>query len=157
MGGIMKYRRIAGIILLLLVLIPAVGCKSVCREDFEVSGDAAYITWRMDHFPSYFLLAWVIADHVVSGMKVVDEDQGLRGLKVVIFTFTGELEDRYGNKWTDIWTRVVVPVKDWRKYSPEVRGDTYQVKNRMLYGWVAGGFPHSAGLLKELGGQQTKE
>jgi hypothetical protein len=153
MGGVMKYRRVAGIILLLLVMVSAAGCKSISREDFEVSGDAACITWSMDYFPSYFLLAWVIADHVVSGMKVVEKDQNLRGLKVVIFTFTGELEDKYGNKWNDIWTRVVVPVKDWQKYSKEITHDTYRVRNRLLYDWIADGFPHSAGLRKELSGK----
>lgn len=153
----MKHSRIAGIILLLLVLVLTAGCESISREDFEISGDTAYITWHVDHFPSDFLLAWVIADHVVSGMKVVDEDQDLKGIKVVIFTVTGELEDKYGNKWTDIWTRVAIPVEEWRKYSLEIRTDTYQVKKRMLYGWVVERFPHSAALRKEFGGQPARE
>jgi hypothetical protein len=149
----MKYRCHAGITLLLLVLVLAAGCRGVSREDFEISGDVAYVNRRIDHFPSYFLLAWEIAAHVVSGMQVVEEHQDLKGLKVVVFTYSGEMEDKYGNKWNDIWTRVAVPIQVWLKYSNEIRSDTCQVKNRMLYGWIAEGFPHSAGLRKELSGQ----
>lgn len=138
----MKYLLLLFILLLLLgiCLVPDFG--AVTREDVEVYEQTAYIDKRIEYFPTYFVLTWCIADHVASGMKVVETHPELRSLEHVVFNYSGEIEDRYGNKRDDTWTRVVVPVGEWIKYSKDLRESAYQVRNRMLRNWIVEDFPN---------------
>ncbi len=143
----MRHSRLGIKLALLFALAFVLGCRDVTRNDFEVSEDTAYITKDMGQFTSYSNLAKEIAEHLVASMRVVQGNPDLKGIKEILFTYTGEFEDKYGNKTNDIWTRVVVPVNEWFKYSGEIREDAGEVKTRMLLHWIADGFPMTSGLL----------
>ena len=153
----MRYIRLGITLALLFALAFVLGCRDVSRNDFEVSEDTAYINKDMGQFSSYSSLAKEIAEHLVASMRVLENDPGLKEAEEALFTYTGEFADRYGNKTNDIWTRVIVPVREWFKYSEEIRGDAEEVKTRMLFNWTADGFPMSADLLKELKGKDDTE
>ncbi|MCB2188808.1 MAG: hypothetical protein KQJ78_20505 [Deltaproteobacteria bacterium] len=146
----MRYVIGVGIILLLTGLVLFVGCEDVIRDDFKVYGDVAYVDKRFDDYDSTYILSWQIARHLVAAMKVLQENPDLRALHTVVFTYNGEMEDKYGNKRIDTWTRVSVPVVEWFKYSEEVRHDTHEIRKRVLADWIVEGFPYSAALQKQL-------
>lgn len=146
----MRYAIGVGIILLLTGLALYAGCEDVSRKDFKVYDDVAYVEKHLDDYDSTYILSWQIARHLVAAMKVVEENPDLRALHTVVFTYNGEMEDKYGNKWDDTWTRVSVPVEEWFKYSKEVRDDSFEVRKRVLADWVVERFPYSEALRKQL-------
>lgn len=146
----MRYAIGIGIILLLTGLAIYAGCEDVSRDDFKVYDDVAYVEEHLDDYDSTYILSWQIARHLVAAMKVVQENPDLRALDTVVFTYNGEMEDRYGNKRIDTWTRVSVPVEEWFKYTEEVRDDSFEVRKRVLSEWIVEGFPYSEGLVKIL-------
>lgn len=146
----MRYAIGVGIILLLTGLVLYAGCEDVSRDDFKVYDDVAYVEKRLDDYDSTYILSWQITRHLVAAMKVVEETPDLRALHTVVFTYNGEMEDKYGNKRIDTWTRVSVPVEEWFKYTKEVRDDSFEVRKRMLAEWIVEGFPYSKRLLREL-------
>lgn len=146
----MRYAIGVGIILLLTGLILHAGREDVSRDDFKVYDDVAYVEKHLDDYDSTFILSWQIARHLVAAMKVVEENPDLRALQTVVFTYNGEMEDKYGNKRIDTWTRVSVPVEEWFKYTEEVRDDSIEVRKRMMAEWIVEGFPYSEGLVRAL-------
>ena len=146
----MRYAIGIGIILLLTGLVLFAGAEDVSRDDFKVYDDVVYVEKHLDDYDSTFILSWQIARHLVAAMKVVEEDPDLRALHTVVFTYNGEMEDKYGNKRIDTWTRVSVPVEEWFRYTEDVRDDSFEVRKRMLAEWIVEGFPYSEGLEREL-------
>jgi hypothetical protein len=146
----MRYAIGIGIILLLAGLILYAGGENVAPDDFKVYDDVAYVEKHLDDYDSTYILSWQIARHLVAAMKVVQENPDLRALQTVVFTYNGEMEDKYGNKRIDTWTRVSVPVEEWFKYTEEVRDDSSEVRKRVLAEWIVEGFPHSEALVREI-------
>lgn len=146
----MRYAIGIGIILLLTGLVLFAGSEDVSHDDFKVYDDVAYVEKHLDDYDSTYILSWQIARHLVAAMKVVQENPDLRALQTVVFTYNGEMEDKYGNKRIDTWTRVSVPVEEWFKYTEEVRDDSFEVRKRMLAEWIVEGFPYSEALVREL-------
>ncbi len=146
----MQYSRLCITLALLFALAFVLGCRDVSRKDFEVSEDTAFINKDMGQFSSYSNLAKDIAEHLIASMRIFEDNPDLKETEEILFTYTGEFEDKYGNKTNDIWTRVVLPVKEWFKYSEGIRESAKEVQARMLPHWIAEGFPMSVDLLKEL-------
>lgn len=151
MGVLMPFNRLVSMLAVLLVITVAAGCgSSVSKEDFEIKGNAAHITKHFDKFNAFVTLARDISQHVIEGMEVVEGNPDLRAAKIIVFTYTGELHDKYGNKSNGIWTRVVVPSAEWFKYTKETRDDWIYVQKHILPPWVIVGLPLSEGLVKEM-------
>lgn len=146
----MRHGRSFETTLLLSALILVTGCERVSHEDFKVYGDVAYIDKRITDYDSTYLLSWQIVRHLVAAMKVIEESPDPRALHTVVFTYNGEMEDKYGNWRVDTWTRVSVPMEEWFKYTEEVRRDTHEVRKRMLAEWIVEGFPYSEALVRKL-------
>jgi hypothetical protein len=146
----MRYAIGIGIILLLAGLILYAGGENVSQDDFKVYDDVAYVEKHLDDYDSTYILSWQIARHLVAAMKVVEENPDLRALQTVVFTYNGEMEDKYGNKRIDTWTRVSVPVEEWFKYTEEVRDDSFEVRKRVLAEWIVEEYPYSEGLAEKL-------
>ncbi|KMY67722.1 hypothetical protein AAU61_07470 [Desulfocarbo indianensis] len=145
----MRYAIGIGIILLLAGLILHAGGENVSQDDFKVYDDVAYVEKHLNDYDSTYILSWQIARHLVAAMKVVEENPDLRALHTVIFTYNGEMEDKYGNKRMDTRTRVSVPVEEWFRYTEDVRDDSSEVRKRILAEWIVEGFPYNEALVRE--------
>ena len=147
----MPFNRLVSMLAVLLVITVAAGCGSnVTKEDFEIKGNAAHITKHFDKFPSYITLARDISQHVIEGMEVVEGNPDLKAAKIIVFTYTGELQDKYGKKSNGIWTRVVVPTAEWFRYKKDLRTDWMHAQMYIFPQWVVQGLPLSAELIKSM-------
>ena len=132
----MRYYLALGVLLLILGLFLSIICNDVSYEDFKISGEVAYIEKRFDDFHGNYVLSCEIARHMVAAMEIVEDSEDLRYLHTVVFTYTGPVEDKYGNMREDIWARVSVPIDEWFQYTEEIRHSSYEVRKRMLREFV---------------------